>query len=136
MYLNSTKWTTSNYCWNYIEKYKKNWNKKQQRISIDNLQQSLTHDSDLSNEWYLRTAATFGSSRVTNMVEIIWQNTSKKLSFYLYTSKYKTHTNVIQLDHVVSLRMKHPRYSANTIHTDTSRTVVESPWDKERVSKV
>ena len=43
---------------------------------------------------------------------------------------------VVQLDPVVSLRMKHVHYSANTIHTDTSRTVLESPSDKEHGSKV
>ena len=42
----------------------------------------------------------------------------------------------LQLDPVVSLRMKHPHYSANTIHTNTFRTILESPWDKEHGSKV
>jgi hypothetical protein len=45
-------------------------------------------------------------------------------------------TYIVQLDPVASLRMKHPHYSANTIHTDTSRTVLESPSDKEHGSKV
>ena len=47
---------------------------------------------------------------------------------YIHTFIYTYLLGVrVQLDPVVSLRMKHVHYSANTIHTDTSRTVLESP---------
>ena len=74
----------------------------------------------------------------TNSVLYSLENSWKTEEHIYIEYDYVIHVFVhVQLDHIHTrskLRMKHPHYSANTIHTNTSRTVLESPWDKEHDS--
>ena len=93
----------------------------------------MIYDMNIWYEWWMLDDQSGWSDPKRNFLLVSFSS-----KYIIYIKKKFGTSNVcdVQLDPVVSLRMKHVHYLANTIHTDTSRTVLESPSDKEHGSKV